>query len=61
MPVLQRYSDRGQDSGRYGTVLSPYRESTKSTAQMLSPGLRHWLWTELGIDVYEWGEDEIRF
>ncbi len=61
MPVLQRYSDRGQDSGRYGTVLSPYRESTKSTAQMRSPGLRHWLWTNFGWDVYEWGEDEIRF
>jgi len=28
---------------------------------MIPPALRHWLWVNFGIDVYEWRDDEIRF
>lgn len=28
---------------------------------MIGSSLRHWLFVNFGWDVYEWGEDEIRF
>jgi len=28
---------------------------------MIPPALRHWLWENFGIDVYEWQDDEVRF
>lgn len=27
----------------------------------LTPGLRHWLWTNFGWDIYEWSDEDIRF
>lgn len=28
---------------------------------MIPPGLRQWLWSNLGIDIYEWGDGDVRF
>jgi len=28
---------------------------------MIPPALRHWLWENFGIDIYEWQDDEVRF
>jgi len=28
---------------------------------MIPPILRRWLWENLGIDVYDWEDEEIRF
>jgi len=27
----------------------------------VNPALRHWLFTNFGWDIYEWGPEEIRF
>jgi len=27
----------------------------------MTPALRHWIWVNFGFDVYEWGDEEIRF
>lgn len=27
----------------------------------LTPGLRHWLWTNFGWDIYNWGDEDLRF
>jgi len=27
----------------------------------VNPALRHWLFTNFGWDIYEWGDEEIRF
>lgn len=27
----------------------------------LTPSLRHWLWTNFGWDIYNWGDEDLRF
>lgn len=61
MAVLQAVLLPGQGEGAVRTVLSPYRESTKYRPDAGLSDLRFWLWTNLGFELYDWAEDEVRF
>lgn len=61
MAVLEAVLLPGQGDGAVRTVLSPYRESTEYRIDAGLSDLRRWLWTNLGFELYDWAEDDVRF